>query len=122
MSVHSCIHLLCSTALSHLQEDGCGATVRGTAKLYNFTSYNNGIHGVEFSIVGHVQIIGFKVSDNRDNGIEIQETIGDWGGPLIVVRRYIDPLTYFTYDTSWPMGKAPAYGTMAMDVYTSPFV
>lgn len=94
--IPACIHLLCSTAFSHLQEDGCGATVWGTAKLYNFTSYNNGIHGVEFSIVGHVQIIGFKVSDNRDNGIEIQETIGDWGGALIVVRRYVNPLTLHT--------------------------
>ena len=77
---------LSSTTLLLLQEDGCSATVRGTAKLYNLTTYNNGIHGVEFSVVGHIQIIGFKISDNRDNGIEIQETHGDWGGPLIAVR------------------------------------
>lgn len=107
------LYLYClqtSIVLSLLQEDGCGATVRGTAKLYNFTSYNNGIHGVEFSIVGHVQIIGFKVSDNRDNGIEIQETMGDWGGPLITVRLCDNPLACNSctrhYVCSWPSGQS----------------
>ena len=46
-------------------------------------SYSNGIHGVELSIVGHVRLIGFKVADNRDNGIEILEAHGSWGGPMI---------------------------------------
>ena len=72
-----------------MQADGCLARNRTTAKLYNFTTYNNGIHGLEFSVVGHVQIHGFKVADNRDNGIEIQETHGFWGGPLIKVRTLL---------------------------------
>lgn len=38
---------------------------------------------MELSVVGHVQLVDFKLADNRDNGIEIQETMGDWGGPLI---------------------------------------
>lgn len=46
-------------------------------------SYANGIHGVELSVVGHVKLIGFKVADNRDNGIEILEAHGSWGGPMI---------------------------------------
>ena len=33
--------------------------------------------------------MGFKVADNRDNGMEIQETHGVWGGPLIEVIIYI---------------------------------
>ena len=69
--------------------DGCEATIRDVARLYNFTTYSNGIHGVELSAVGHVQLIGFKAADNRDNGIEIQETLGDWGGPLIKVCTYL---------------------------------
>lgn len=55
------------------------------ATLYNFTSYANGIHGVEFSVVGNVRAVGFKLADNRDNGIEIQETRGVWGGATIQV-------------------------------------
>lgn len=56
------------------------------ATLSDFTSYGNGIHGVELSVVGHVQLTDFKVADNVQNGIEIQETIGEWGGPLIMVQ------------------------------------
>jgi plastocyanin len=53
------------------------------ANFYNLVSYANGIHGVELSVVGHVRLIGFKVADNRDNGIEILEAHGSWGGPMI---------------------------------------
>ena len=48
-------------------------------------SYSNSIRGLELSVVGHVQLVGFKVADNRDNGMEVQETHGVWGGPLIEV-------------------------------------
>lgn len=65
--------------------DGCGATVLGEATLYDFTTYGNGIHGVELSVVGHVRLSGFRVADNVVNGIEIQETLGEWGGPRIMV-------------------------------------
>lgn len=53
--------------------------------MYNFTSFANGIHGLEFSIIGNIRLVGFKVADNRDNGIEIQETLGNWGGAIIQV-------------------------------------
>ena len=53
------------------------ASAHATVTLYNLTSYANGIHGVEFSIIGNVQVDGFKLADNRDNGIEITETVGD---------------------------------------------
>ena len=36
-------------------------------------------------MVGHVRLSGFKVADNVANGIEIQETLGEWGGPRIMV-------------------------------------
>ena len=52
-------------------------SARDTIILYNLTSYANGIHGVEFSIIGNVQVDGFKLADNRDNGIEITETVGE---------------------------------------------
>ena len=55
------------------------------ANLYNFVSYSNGIHGLELSVVGHVRLIGFKVADNRDDGIAIQEGHGQWGGPMVKV-------------------------------------
>ncbi len=58
----------------------------GVATLRDFTGYGNGIHGVELSVVGHVRLADFKIADNVENGIEIQETHGDWGGPMIVVR------------------------------------
>ena len=32
--------------------------------------------------------MGFKVADNRDNGMEVQETHGVWGGALIEVIVY----------------------------------
>ena len=54
-----------------------GGSDRDTATLYNLTAYSNGIHGVEFSVVGHVTVDGFKLADNRDNGIEISETVGE---------------------------------------------
>lgn len=41
-------------------------------------------------MVGHVRLVRFKVADNRDNGIEIQETLGEWGGPLILVSCYMN--------------------------------
>lgn len=72
-----------------LQVDGCGATTPSTATFYNLVSYSNGIHGLELSVVGHVQLVGFKVADNRDNGMEVQETHGEWGGPLIEVITFI---------------------------------
>ena len=59
-----------------------------TATFYNLVSYSNGIHGLELSVVGHVQLVGFKVADNRDNGMEVQETHGVWGGALIEVIVY----------------------------------
>ncbi|KAI6655737.1 Fibrocystin-L-like [Oopsacas minuta] len=52
-------------------------SARETVTLYNLTSYSNGIHGVEFSVIGNIQVDGFKLADNRDNGIEITETVGD---------------------------------------------
>ena len=55
------------------------------ATLRDFTGYGNGIHGVELSVVGHVRLVDFKLADNVQNGIEIQETIGDWGGAMIRV-------------------------------------
>ena len=30
------------------------------------------------TVVGHVQLVAFKVADNRDNGMEVQETDGVW--------------------------------------------
>lgn len=63
--------------------DGCGATEPDTATLYDFVSYGNGIHGLELSVVGHVRLVRFKVADNVQNGMEIQETLGTWGGPMI---------------------------------------
>ena len=68
-----------------LQEDGCSGNTPSIAIFSNLLSYSNGIHGLELSVVGHVQLVRFKVADNRDNGMEIQETHGDWGGPLIKV-------------------------------------
>ena len=53
------------------------ASDRDTITLFNLTSYSNGIHGVEFSVIGNIQVDGFKLADNRDNGIEISETVGD---------------------------------------------
>ena len=69
-----------------MQADGCRARAHQVATLSNFTSYANGIHGVELSVVGHVRLVGFKVADNVKNGIEIIETQGHWGGPKIQVR------------------------------------
>ena len=66
--------------------DGCSAGERDNATLYGLTSYANGIHGLELSVVGHVRLVGFKVADCRDNGMEIQETMGEWGGPLVQVH------------------------------------
>ncbi len=40
---------------------------------------------MELSVVGHVRLSGFKIADNVDNGIEIQETVGEWGGSIIMV-------------------------------------
>ena len=71
------------------QVDGCSEGERDIATLYDFTSYANGIHGLELSVVGHVRLVGFKVADNVDNGIEIQETHGWWGGPMIQVCSYV---------------------------------
>ena len=70
-------------------ENGChgGNTVNAT--LYNFTTYNNGIHGVEFSIVGHVIADNFKIADNVENGFEVQETTGvEWGEAVLKVYIY----------------------------------
>ena len=74
------------TLQSILQADGCGATDHQVATLSDFTTYANGINGVELSIVGHVRLVGFKVADNVLNGIQIIETLGEWGGPTIEVR------------------------------------
>lgn len=59
--------------------------MRYNATLYGFTSYSNGIHGLELSVVGHIRLSGFKVADNVVNGMEIQETRGIWGGAMIMV-------------------------------------
>ena len=56
-----------------------------SATLYNFTTYNNGIHGVEFSVVANVIADGFKIADNVENGFEIQEALGDWGETALKV-------------------------------------
>ena len=69
--------------------DGCGATEPDTATLYDFVSYGNGIHGLELSVVGHVRLVRFKVADNVQNGMEIQETLGTWGGPMIRVSGWV---------------------------------
>ena len=73
--------------MNYFQADGCRAGIHQIANLYNFTTYANGINGVELSIVGHVRLVGFKVADNVRNGIEIIETRGHWGGPKIQVRN-----------------------------------
>ena len=67
-------------------EDGCSGTIPQNVTLYNFTTYNNGIHGVEFSVLGHVSVDNFKMADNVDNGIEIQEANGEWGGAVVKVK------------------------------------
>jgi len=53
-------------------------------------------------VVGHVQLVGFKVADNRDNGMEIQETHGDWGGPLIRVCYMTSSTSYYTIPAGFP--------------------
>ena len=40
--------------------------------------------------MGHVRLSGFRVADNVVNGIEIQETLGEWGGPQIIVSMSHD--------------------------------
>ena len=72
-----------------LQVDECSARELAEATLNDFTTYGNGIHGVELSVVGHVQLSGFRVADNVVNGIEIQETMGEWGGPQVKVRVHV---------------------------------
>ena len=84
---HCCIYIFLVFIV--IQVDGCGKSELGEAIMYNFTSYANGIHGLEFSVVGNIKIIGFKLADNRDNGIEIQETLGVWGGAVIQVHNYV---------------------------------
>jgi hypothetical protein len=65
-----------------LKDSGCsGGDV--AANFYNLVTYSNGINGVEMSVIGHVRLIGFKIADNRDDGIAIQESYGSWGGPMI---------------------------------------
>ena len=59
-------------------ENGCSGGNPVNATLYNFTTYNNGIHGVEFSIIGNVIVDGFKIADNIQTGFEIQEAEVDW--------------------------------------------
>ena len=59
--------------------------MQDNATFYNFTSYSNGINGLELSVVGQIRLSGFKVADNVANGIEIQETHGVWGGAMIMV-------------------------------------
>lgn len=64
------------------KDSGCsGGDV--AANFYNLVTYSNGINGVEMSVIGHVRLIGFKIADNRDDGIAIQESYGSWGGPMI---------------------------------------
>ena len=84
---HCCVYIFLVFIV--IQVDGCGKSELGKAIMYNFTSYANGIHGLEFSVVGNIKIIGFKLADNRDNGIEIQETLGVWGGAVIQVHNYV---------------------------------
>eukprot|EP00117_Sycon_ciliatum_P037364 scpid335/ scgid27970/ Fibrocystin-L; Polycystic kidney and hepatic disease 1-like protein 1 len=61
----------------------CNPANSSSASFYGLTSYANGIHGVELSVVENVKLIGFKVADSRDNGIEINEGYGDWFGTEI---------------------------------------
>ena len=74
-------------------ENGCNLGNPVNATLYNFTTYNNGIHGVEFSVVGNVIADGFKIADNVVTGFEIQETNGDWGEAILKVRIKLIILT-----------------------------
>ena len=69
-------------------EGGCHEGLPLNVTLYNFTTYNNGIHGVEFSVIGHVSIENFKIADNVNNGFEIQEALGEWGGAVIKVFHF----------------------------------
>lgn len=58
------------------------------ATLYNFTTYSNGIHGVEFSVIGSVVADNFKIADNVENGFEIQEANVQWGAAVIKVSLF----------------------------------
>ena len=44
---------------------------------------------MELSVVGHVRLSGFRVADNVVNGIEITETMGEWGGPQVKVGMHV---------------------------------
>ena len=70
-------------------EDGCRRGAPANATFYNFTTYNNGIHGVEFSVIGHVTVDNFKIADNVEMGFEIQEANGLWGEAVIKVRLLV---------------------------------
>lgn len=83
-----CLCVCNAVLLSLGQVDECGATELGEATLHDFTSFANGIHGVELSVVGHIRLTGFKVADNVVNGIEITETLGEWGGPGVMVCEH----------------------------------
>lgn len=69
-------------------ENGCWGGNSSKATFYNFTTYNNGIHGVEFSVVGHVIADGFKIADNVQSGFEITEALGDWEEAILQVCWY----------------------------------
>ena len=70
-------------------EDGCRRGAPANATFYNFTTYNNGIHGVEFSVIGHVTVDHFKIADNVEMGFEIQEANGLWGEAVIKVNLLV---------------------------------
>ena len=82
--VHRLVTFLwhCMNSCVFLKEFGCsGDDV--AANFYNLVAYSNGINGVELSVIGNVRLIGFKVADNRDEGIVIQESFGSSDGPMI---------------------------------------
>lgn len=63
----------------------CGDGKDDDAYFYRLTTYANGIHGVEMSVIGNVKLVGFKIADSRDNGIEVQEAIGEGWGAVVQV-------------------------------------
>ncbi len=73
---------------------GCGETEQGTAIFYSFTAYSNGKHGVELSLVSGVRLKGFKVADNVENGIEIQDVRFSWGWSSVEVRVCVRVCTW----------------------------
>ena len=75
-------------------ENGCQGGARLNVILYDFTTYNNGLRGVEFSEVGHVSVDNFKIADNVETGFEIQEANAEWGEVQIKVNIMVSVSIY----------------------------